>query len=263
MKVKPSSLLCPARTEEVGLGACVPTKSVCFYPWFMWAIHSWLADSQNAKVLHGCDIEEVPYFEVGFLKSLAPRSLYMTQPLTGRGVRRTIQSFLLPSLSQKPWAGPGAREVYGQCWASSQGIFVHPEQSVPAVHVWNAEFGQAQGHRRIVTLMVVWNTDLSEQQCSDAVGSSWLEYSICSCVIYVTLAHVWSWFHLQWGKNKFLQNFLWSFPCQHHPGYCFQWCHCVWSVSSIWMCCAWGDKSVSNASLLSVAEASAVMSIAT
>lgn len=209
-------------------------------------------------------------FWVGFLKSLAPHSVH-DPPLTGRGVGRPIQKD--PSASQPfpeamGWSlgsegGLAPWDVCVQCWASSQGIFVHPEQSVPAVHMWNAEFGKAQGHRRIITIMLVWNTGLSEQQCSDAVGSSWLEYSACACVICVTLAHVQSWFHLQWGKIKFILSFLWRFPRQHHPGCCFQWCHYVWSVSSIWMCWVWGDKSVSNTSLLSVTEASAAMSIAT
>lgn len=161
---------------------------------------------------------------------------------------------------------PGDPTLRGVCmrrWASSWGIFVHPEQSVPAVLVWNAEFGKAQSHMRIVTIVLAWNTGLSEQQCSDAVGSSWLEYSICTCAIYVTSAHVWSWCHLQWGKNKFLQSSLWRFHCQHHPGRCFQWCYYIWTVSSIWMCFVWRDESVSNASLLSVTEASAAMPIAT
>lgn len=164
-------------------------------------------------------------------------SLSVTQPLAGRAVEGSSRA-----LPRSHGLHPGLRGALAAqeggvcCWTSSPGIFVRPEQSVPAVHPWNAEFGKAQGHWRIVTIMLAWNPGLSEQQCSDAVGSSCLDYSACPCVICVTTAHVWSWLHLQWGKNKSLQSFLWRFSWQHQPGCCFQWCPCVWSVPSVWMC---------------------------
>lgn len=108
MRVKPSSLLCPARTEKVGLGACVPTKSVCFYPCFIWVIHSWLADSQTTKELHGCVIEEVPCFGVGFLESLAPHSLSVTHRRWQRcGKAHPEGPFCFPAFPRSQGLDPG------------------------------------------------------------------------------------------------------------------------------------------------------------
>lgn len=51
------------------------------------------------------------------------------------------------------------------------------------------------------------NIGLSEQQCSDTVGSSWLQYSTCTCVIYVTSAMFGHEFTCSGAKI----NFFWVF----------------------------------------------------
>lgn len=133
--------------------------------------------------------------------------------LAGRDVRRTIQTFLLPSLSQKPWAGLQAqREVWhlGRCVCGVELLL----RDLCAPWAFRASsshvkwcLGRPKAIGELLPLCYHRNIGLSEQQCSDAVGSSWLQYSTCTCVIYVTSAHVWSWFHLQWAKI----NFFWVF----------------------------------------------------
>lgn len=179
----------------------------------MWVIHSWLADSQNTKVLYGSNKEEVPCFAVGFLKSWAPHSPYVTQPLAGRGVRRTIQTFLLPCLSQKLWAGLQAqREVWhlGRCVCCVE-LLLRDLCAPWAIGASSARvkwcLGRPKAIGELLPLCYHRNVGLSEQQCSDAVGSSWLQYSTCTCVIYVTSAMFGHEFTCSGAKI----NFFWVF----------------------------------------------------
>lgn len=132
-------------------------------------------------------------------KNLAPHCPYVTQPLAGRGVGRTIQTLLLSSLSREPWAAHWAQwEVWqlrrGVCGVGPllRGFLCALSNQCQQYTCEMQSLGRPKAIGELLQLMLAWNTGLSEQQCCDAVGSSWLEYSMCPCVIYVTTAHVWS-----------------------------------------------------------------------